>query len=839
MSPRKKQETDALKRYLREASRNLNRKKFKNAVKNCNQALKLNPNCAEAYFSRGEAYSQLKDFNNALQDFNKALQIKPDFDHALIHRSFVYKYLGEYDQALADLRKVKDLISGQEGKLTYAFNAGTIFALQGKYEKALRLFSQSLKLTKDNSDRLKTLWSIGKVYSSLGKHDKALDNLNHALDLKPDDAELHMYRGIEYEALNQNEKALEDFEKASALDPKNLICQINRGIFYRIIGRYEQALGILRYAIELEPKREEGYFQLGYTYEMVKQYDRALDQYEKALSLDPKDAHTYVHVGMVQGRLKDETKAIQSFTQAIKLEPKNVSAFLDRGISYSCMNDYVHALKDFTKSLEIDPSIAEAYLGKGKALCFLMKEKISFKTKKKHENAMLRAFEKASTIAQVAETRELANWWIRFSKKYCDSSSENKRRLEVFANLYEDSLDVGLFSTIIDEQNRFSKLMNSSKTITSSECYFQVLRRWNSFTPAIPERSRSNLGGGYILVSDRQGTVIDPGYNFIENFAQRGFSLGDVDNIVLTHAHDDHTADFEAILSLLRKLKANKKINLFANLGASVKFSNLIAKNESAIGKVEILNENRKYQLTPRSKMEATRAKHKDILTEESTKGLIFEVESGARSYKVGLTSDTAFFITTGDEKGLSTIFENMDVLIFHIGSMQKQEFECLEDNFESHKYEGEHLGIRGVLNLILQCRPKLAIISEFGEELRELRTMIAGEIDNRFENFDSTGTVRVIPGDIGLKILFDDEIKVECEVCGNPVKIGKIRYTETMINHKIAYHCENHQRREIIDKFRAQEEKELRTRAENVGCSLDSGFRVPPLDSYGSKATK
>jgi hypothetical protein len=377
--------------------------------------------------------------------------------------------------------------------------------------------------------------------------------------------------------------------------------------------------------------------------------------------------------------------------------------------------------------------------------------------------------------------------------------------------------------------------MSSTKTIADSECYFQVLRRWNSFTPAIPERSRSNLGGGYILVSDGHGIVIDPGYNFIENFVQRGFSLADIGSIILTHAHDDHTADFEAMLSLLNKTKTSKKINLFVNLGASVKFSNLIANNETLIDQVEILNEGRKYEITQKIRMEATKAKHKDILTEESAKGLIFELRRGRKTFKVGLTGDTALFTTTHEGKGLPSIFENMDVLVLHIGSIQRQEFECLEDNFENQKYEGGHLGIRGIVNLILRCRPKLAVISEFGEELKQLRTTIAEKIDNRFENFESTNKVRVIPGDIGLKISFDDKMKVRCEICGDMIEIENIHYTETLINHKIAYHCGNHSREEIIATFRKQEEKELRTRAESMGCAVDLGFRLPPIESRDS----
>jgi hypothetical protein len=297
--------------------------------------------------------------------------------------------------------------------------------------------------------------------------------------------------------------------------------------------------------------------------------------------------------------------------------------------------------------------------------------------------------------------------------------------------------------------------------------------------------------------------------------------LGDIDAIILTHAHDDHTADFEAILSLFSKSRGDKRISLFMNLGASVKFSNLISKNEQIIERIEILNQDQTFKLASNLEMKATKALHKDILTETSGRGLLFRLKRGAKNYKLGVTGDTAFYVNTQNENGLDSSFENVDVLALHLGSIHEREFE-LGDNFETHKYEGEHLGIRGIINLTFRCRPKLAIISEFGEELRELRPVIAHRMDGIFENYDSTGNIRVIPGDIGLKVVFNRSIQVRCEICGASVKLRDVGFTETLINHKIAYHCNRHKRAEIVDTFKTAEERELRIRAESMGCSLD-----------------
>lgn len=89
---------------------------------------------------------------------------------------------------------------------------------------------------------------------------------------------------------------------------------------------------------------------------------------------------------------------------------------------------------------------------------------------------------------------------------------------------------------------------------------FICLRRYSSFFPFVPRPSAfRSLGGGYLLRLHHQdegcrqpfGVAVDPGPDFIENLYRCGFGLGDIDMIVLTHDHPDHSVDLDPILSLL------------------------------------------------------------------------------------------------------------------------------------------------------------------------------------------------------------------------------------------------------------------------------------------------
>jgi len=111
--------------------------------------------------------------------------------------------------------------------------------------------------------------------------------------------------------------------------------------------------------------------------------------------------------------------------------------------------------------------------------------------------------------------------------------------------------------------------------------HFLGLQRWNSISPA---EGRS-LGGGYLLYrTDKEGVVdlciaIDPGFDFIRNLFHCGFSLSDIDVILLSHSHLDHIRDFESIVHLLEKLRS-RRVNVILSLGTYHRLEHIFTNKE-------------------------------------------------------------------------------------------------------------------------------------------------------------------------------------------------------------------------------------------------------------------
>ena len=111
------------------------------------------------------------------------------------------------------------------------------------------------------------------------------------------------------------------------------------------------------------------------------------------------------------------------------------------------------------------------------------------------------------------------------------------------------------------------------------------LQRWNSTSPAIGR----SLGGGYLIYhTDVNGKVdlgvaIDPGFDFVRNLFHLGFSLSDIDVVLLSHAHLDHIRDFESLVTLCLELKkrhpdkVKRRLHSIMTLGVYQRLSHIFA----------------------------------------------------------------------------------------------------------------------------------------------------------------------------------------------------------------------------------------------------------------------
>jgi len=75
---------------------------YRAAVKAYTQAIRMNPEYADAYANRGISYTELEDLRPAIRDFTKAVQLNPGEAKYYFNRGIVYGKCEEYRLAMVD-----------------------------------------------------------------------------------------------------------------------------------------------------------------------------------------------------------------------------------------------------------------------------------------------------------------------------------------------------------------------------------------------------------------------------------------------------------------------------------------------------------------------------------------------------------------------------------------------------------------------------------------------------------------------------------------------------------------------------------------------------------------
>lgn len=108
----------------------------------------------------GVAYDHKQDYDQAITDFNQAIRLKPDYALAYYDRGNAYAEKKAYDQAITDYTQAiqvnknwRNFNPSCYGLPTAYFNRGLAHRDKGERQSAIQDFQQALKLTQDSKLR--------------------------------------------------------------------------------------------------------------------------------------------------------------------------------------------------------------------------------------------------------------------------------------------------------------------------------------------------------------------------------------------------------------------------------------------------------------------------------------------------------------------------------------------------------------------------------------------------------------------------------------------------------------------------------------------------------------
>lgn len=134
--------------YINRADHYVRIGNYELAMTDLNRAIKVSPEYAAAYYSRGVLHQFSKNYNKAVEDYSKAIAYKPDYFEAYNNRGNLYSESGNSELALADYTSALSI----DKNSVYAYlNRGIEYYHKGELEMALQDFLKALYLEPANA----------------------------------------------------------------------------------------------------------------------------------------------------------------------------------------------------------------------------------------------------------------------------------------------------------------------------------------------------------------------------------------------------------------------------------------------------------------------------------------------------------------------------------------------------------------------------------------------------------------------------------------------------------------------------------------------------------------
>jgi adenylate cyclase len=181
------------------------------------EAVKLDPDLAEAHAARGYALGQQRKFDEAREEFETAISLNPKLFEA-------YYYYG-----------------------TVAFT-------QGELEQAAEMLEKASEVAPDD---IRGLQLLPQIYRSLGREDEVLEAsrrrlglAERLLELDPDDIQSLLYGANALATLGERERSLEWASRVLEIDTNDALVLYNIACFYALAGEVKPALQALERSYE-------------------------------------------------------------------------------------------------------------------------------------------------------------------------------------------------------------------------------------------------------------------------------------------------------------------------------------------------------------------------------------------------------------------------------------------------------------------------------------------------------------------------------------------------------------------------------------------------------------
>jgi tetratricopeptide (TPR) repeat protein len=330
------------------------------------------PNSARDYYESGLALERNKaDHTSAIADFSEAIRLDPNFADAHYARAFAHEVLGHFAQAIADFNAVIRLAPTAGDELVVEVGetpeASRVMRLGRLGESDEELDVAAVIQHGTGLDIARVSVKRGMASADNGEFDQAIDDFSDAIRLDPKPA-TYFERGQAYCQVGRFQEAIGDLLKTAQSNPKEpewlFHIYFLLGDAYRQVGNHDKAIFNLGIALRYNQADARAYFSRGRAYWDKKDSDRAIADLSEAIRLDFDHAGSegaFAFRGEAYSEKGDHDRAIADFTSAIRFQPLNPGIFGCRALAHHEKGEHKKALADLNEVIRLSSEDPQPY----------------------------------------------------------------------------------------------------------------------------------------------------------------------------------------------------------------------------------------------------------------------------------------------------------------------------------------------------------------------------------------------------------------------------------------------------------------------------------------------
>lgn len=271
------------------AVQELERGAYDEAVKRCDEMLKIFPDSPLVYVLKGEAIikenrritKDEKVYAAAMAVYKKALALDSTYTMALDAAMILNILHQKYDETIY---YAKRLIKYHDEEWQFAqgvLNLANAYSYQGKYEKAIEVYKMGIENIPNNAHFYN---NIAMTYNDLEQYDKSIECLHKAIELKPDDLGFKGNLAFVFTLIDKFEEAVLIYDEILAVEV-NPLAYNNRGYAQLKLGKPQEALKDINTSLKHYPTNSYAYRNRALVYLELKDQEKACADLTKANEL--------------------------------------------------------------------------------------------------------------------------------------------------------------------------------------------------------------------------------------------------------------------------------------------------------------------------------------------------------------------------------------------------------------------------------------------------------------------------------------------------------------------------------------------------------------------------